>query len=132
MKLTLTQPAPPRFTVDNDRLWTVHLEPIPGERGRFRAVSETNFRCANELCRKVFTRTVKRQLEWGADCPGCGCAAERVEYLVNVLEPHGSPVCRCEAYTTTRGIRGCKHSEAALYLFGKLEAAASAERQGGP
>lgn len=131
MKLTLTQSDPPAFTVENTRLWTVHLQPIPGERGRFRAISETQFHCVNHPCTRRFSRSPERVAEIGAECPGCGAEAERVEYLVNVLEPHGNPRCACESYTTTKGTT-CKHGHAALYLFGKLEAAAAAERQDGP
>ncbi len=131
MKLTLTTHEPPQFRVENDRLWTVHLEAVPGERGRFRAISETQYHCLNRPCTKRFTRSVERVKEIGTACPDCGCECEPVEYLVNVLEPHGNPRCACESYTTTRGTT-CKHGHAALYLFGKLEAAAAAERQGGP
>ncbi len=131
MKMTLTQDEPPQFRVENDRLWTVQLEPIHGERGRFRAISETRYKCANHPCNHEFSRSAKRVLEIGTACPQCGEPADPVQYLVNVLEPHGNPRCACESYTTTRGTT-CKHGHAALYLFGKLEAAAAAERQGGP
>jgi uncharacterized Zn finger protein len=48
--------------------------------------------------------------------------------MVNVLEPHGNPRCSCESFTTKRGEQTCKHGIAALLLFGKLQAAAEAER----
>lgn len=132
MKLTLTTHEPPVFHVLNDRLWSVKLRPIPGERGRFSAISGTQFHCLNHPCTKKFKRSPERFEEIGAVCPNCGAEAERVEYVVNVLEPHGNPTCRCEIFTTKRGTETCKHGHAALWLFGKLEAAKAAERQGGP
>lgn len=134
MKLAVTKKEPLTFAVECERLWTVNLHPIEGERGRFKGISETRFRCITEPCRHLFNRSVKSQLEHGetrpehVKCPRCGGDTEPVEYMVNVLEPHGHPRCTCESYTTHKGELECKHGSAALYLFGKLEASASAEK----
>jgi|GEM_PF-5482412 len=131
MRLTLIGSEPPLFRLENNRLWTVQIEPIPGERGRFRAISETRFQCAAP-CNHAFSRTAEKAKDIGTICPLCGEPADPVQYLVNVLEPNGNPRCSCESYTTNRGQKTCKHGIAALYLFGKLEAAKVAERQDGP
>lgn len=131
MNLTLSTERPATFTIANLKPWTVTLQPVPHERGRFYAISETRFRCIENRCRKLFSKSANSFKVWNGDCPKCGGECERVRYLVNVLEPHGNPRCACEAYTTTMGT-ACKHCHAAIYLFGKLEAAAAAERQEGP
>lgn len=130
MKLTLTTSRPAVFTVNNLKAWTVHLEPIPYERGRYDAISDTRLRCISEPCRKVFASK-----DGAKPCPKCGGETERVKYRVDVLTRGGHGECRCENYTCDRGGHDCKHLSAAFYLFGKLEAAASAasaERQDGP
>lgn len=129
MKLTVLSgsDSPDAFIVECDRLWAVRFEPIAGELGRFHAVSETRFQCASP-CGNRFSRSVKKQAELGEGCPRCGEFADKVRYLVDVIQPHGNPQCTCESYTTTRG-KPCKHCHAALYLFGKLMAAAMAEKQ---
>jgi hypothetical protein len=123
MKLVLTEQRPAQFLVICDRINRVVLQPIEHEQGRFIAISETNFRCVVEPCRKRFSSRSGVH-----PCPQCGGAAEAVCYMVNVMEPHGNPVCSCESFTTKRGEVECKHGGAALYLFGKLMAAKLAEK----
>lgn len=115
--LTITLEYPTQFRIENRKAWSVVLEPIHGERGRFHAHSLTRFRCPT--CHATYTRKT-----CDPTCKRCHAPGEPVTYLVDVIEK----VCSCEAFTTSLGV-ACKHCHAALYLFGHFKAVEAAEAE---
>ena len=117
----------PRYLVAT-RSWSVQLEEIQGETGRFHAFSETRKHCAH--CNAKFNRKL------AVECPGCRVALEPLAYLVDCTANSGRTKCACESYTCNRRddetldtIGCCKHGAAALVLLGYFTAVAIAQKE---
>lgn len=120
--------APDRYRVDNAENFSVRLEPVHGEEGRFHAFSQTQFRCLTCLGDADSKRTFTRRNGDGI-CQRCKQPGEPVVYLVDVVENRGRTKCSCENYTCNRrdivtfdALTPCKHGAAALMLFGHFKA----------
>lgn len=117
----------PRYLVAT-RSWSVQLEEIQGEAGRFHAFSETRKQCP--LCGAKFSRKT------AVVCPRCRVVLEPLVYLIDCAgAPGGRPRCACESHTCNRrdeqgpDLSCCKHSSGALILFGHFTAVALAEAE---
>ena len=117
----------PRYLVAT-RSWSVQIEAIDGEDGRFHAFSETRKQCP--ACNAKFTS--KKSVE----CPRCRLALEPLCYLVDCVENQGRTICGCESYTCKRRdtmtvdeIATCKHGAAALVILGHFAAIELAQKE---
>lgn len=117
----------PRYLVAT-RSWSVQIEEIAGETGRFHAFSETRRQCPE--CRAKFNR------KSAVECPRCKVALEPLVYLVDCACNSGRGRCACESYTCNRRdmegpdvIQTDKHLAAAFVLLGHFTAVALAQRQ---
>lgn len=110
----------PRYLVAT-RSWSVQIEEIAGESGRFHAFSETRKLCPE--CNAKFNR------KSAVECPRCHLPLEPMAYLVDATANRGRTKCACESYSCNRrdeptvdAINSCKHGAAALVLLGHFRA----------
>jgi hypothetical protein len=99
------------------RAWSVKLEPVPHEEGRFHAHSSGRKTCPQ--CRAKFTR------KGDMDCPRCKLPLEPWLHLVDVRKEYRH--CPCEDFVCRK--RGeqeggvatfCRHLAAGIWLHGFL------------
>lgn len=117
----------PRYLVAT-RSWSVQIEEIQGETGRFHAFSETRKQCPT--CHAKFNRKLAHE------CPRCHVELESVTYLVDAVANGGRGKCTCESYTCNRRdaegpdvISADKHLAAAFILLGHFCAVALAQKE---